>query len=345
MCLEGRIVDNSDVCWMQWGRGSILILVTLAMAGCAFGGPPVAPGVTLSTVPLPDDREATGVAWLERGLVATLKPKNDVTMLTSRLWRLQPDGSEAAELPLPAHPGCTGQSFVYPSRLPDGRLGYLVDCLSTSHTAPLQVYLMAYDLGTGQAEDLLPYPLKTTPARGGYAWNPAMTRGITDDGIGLREQLFWFTRAGKEPLDLGMARAYGVAWSPDGQQIAFLGARPQGLSGIAAADATFTLYLMQPDGTGLQPLVEGIQYGGATAWSPDGRWLVFPGKLEAHSQRGQSLWLAEVATGQIMWLASGSYGHPAWSPDSTRIAAIEWGDVLWNRPSQLVIVTPPLPPS
>jgi hypothetical protein len=258
---------------------------------------------------------------------------------------LQPDGSQATQLPLPAHPGCTGQGFVYPSRLRDGRLGYLVDCLSTSRTAPLQVYLMDYELQTGQAEDLLPYALKTTPVRGGYAWNPAMTRGITDDGIGLEEQLFWFTRAGKEPLELGMARAYGVAWSPDGQQIAFLGARPQGLSGIAAADASFTLYLMRPDGTRLRPVVEGIQYGGSTAWSPDGRWLVFPGKLEAQRERGRSLWLVEVATARTIWLTSGSYGHPAWSPDSTRIAAIDWRDGLWCQPSQLVIVTPSLPAS
>lgn len=317
----------------------VLVVIGLVVGGYAFGRAGAARvSITMTPVPLPQGREAVSVAWLDAGLVAELQPLDGANALTGRLWLMPLDGSAAEPLPIPKHPGCDGQSFRRPARLPDGRLGYLVHCFP-NRSALSVVHLMAYDQRAGRAEDLLSSPLKSTgPGRGDYAWDPTMRRGITDDGVGLKEQLFWFTRDGKQLLDIGMSRAYGVAWSPSGAQIALLGALPQGLSGPASADAVFNLYLMRPDGTGLRPLVEGIRYPGQTAWSPDGRWLVFAGQILAASKRPTGLWLGEVATGRYELITTGSFGHPAWSPENSRLAVVEWSDSMWGRPARLLVI-------
>jgi Tol biopolymer transport system component len=167
-----------------------------------------------------------------------------------------------------------------------------------------------------------------------------MTRGITGDGRGrlLNDQLYWITPERWEPLDVGMPQAYGPAWSPDGRLIAFVGAPEQGRVGQEKLDSWYNLYLMEADGSGRRPLVEGFRFPSGLTWSPDGRWLVFSGRFGGLvAERGW--WLVEAATGRRQLLTRAYVNDPAWSPDGQRLAAIqEIGESRERRQGQIVIV-------
>ncbi|BCX05927.1 MAG: hypothetical protein KatS3mg053_3865 [Candidatus Roseilinea sp.] len=194
--------------------------------------------------------------WVDEGLVVGIRDDCQHVFCT-RLYYLKPDGSERRMLSLPDQAGCDRNGFEDPARLPDGRLGYILRCGPTGEFRDV-LYMMAYNLDTEQVTPLLSYPLPSPlVGTGGYSWNPEMTRGITSDGNGrtLYEQLYWIEPDHWESLDIGFPQAYGAAWSPDGQQIAFFGAPEQGLEGIDRLDAVYNLYLMKPDGTDVRPLV------------------------------------------------------------------------------------------
>src|SRR5262249_17535046 len=161
-----------------------------------------------------------------------------------------------------------------------------------------QLYMMAYDTHTQEGTPLLKYALPSVlVGTGGYSWNPAMTRGITSDGNGrgLTEQLYWIAPDHWDKLNVGFPQAFSPAWSPGGRQIAFFGAPEQGLTGVARSDAVFNLYLMKPDGTNIDPLVQDFYHVASLAWSPDSRWIVFPATFGTLFKE-EGLWLIEVGT-------------------------------------------------
>jgi len=56
-----------------------------------------------------------------------------------------------------------------------------------------------------------------------------MTRGIMGNGrVYIDEQLTWFTKEGSQPIDVGLVQAYGPSWSPDCEQVAFIGLKEKG---------------------------------------------------------------------------------------------------------------------
>ncbi len=94
----------------------------------------------------------------------------------------------------------------------------------------------------------------------------------------------------------------GVSWSSGGT-IAFLaGGRP---------------FVVNPDGTGLRPLVETSIAYRAVAWSPDAKWLAFA--------NGTEIWVSNAQGSDVRSVGS-TEGHVlkwadlTWSPDSTRLA-------------------------
>ncbi|MBN2386478.1 MAG: S9 family peptidase [Anaerolineales bacterium] len=155
------------------------------------------------------------------------------------------------------------------------------------------------------------------------------------------------------------------AWSPDGEQIAFLSDRrgqfdvyliPAG-GGEARLvfDAGFPAWKVRwsPAGGWLAVEVEAsgqdyatfvvpldgsperrIEMGGApidardAAWSPDGERLAFCSNADGHYQIG----LYDVRSGAIDWLTRGEgrKSHPAWSPDgSSLVYILTRGTVSW----------------
>jgi Tol biopolymer transport system component len=159
-----------------------------------------------------------------------------------------------------------------------------------------------------------------------------MTRMIMGDGHRyIEEQLFWFTRDGWQPLDVGLAQAYGPSWSPDGKQIAFIGSKGRG---SPTAGSEYDLYLMNTDGSDVHALAKGFLHAVGVSWSPDGRWIAFSAAPEG--KRG--LWLVDPTTGKMRLIAEGAFDVPRWSPDGQEILTVQFEPAADPPKDRIVIV-------
>jgi WD40-like Beta Propeller Repeat/RTX calcium-binding nonapeptide repeat (4 copies)/F5/8 type C domain len=100
-----------------------------------------------------------------------------------------------------------------------------------------------------------------------------------------------------------------AAWSPDGNQIAFVSSR----------NGNEQIYLMNPDGTNVKQITNDSGYDADPAWSPDQSQI-------AYSHNGQVWVTARDGSGRHQ-LTSGDWnGSPAWQPlDPAPAGCTLWG--------------------
>jgi TolB protein len=116
------------------------------------------------------------------------------------------------------------------------------------------------------------------------------------------------------------------SWSPDGTQIAFA-------RGIAPGRLR-RIYVVNVDGTGLEPLTDPDWDRFEPAWSSDGSQIAFatagPGTIEASGQPPQ-IWVMSADGSRQRQLTSVPAGawRPAWSPDGSQIAFDDGGDGMY----------------
>ena len=301
----------------------------ISLAACTSPGAskvnntPVVQLASMEVIPSPSGSYGA-LAWLGDWIIVDYE-KELKDAYSGRIWRLRSDGSEFEMLDLPAHSSCASdwiKGVLVPSQLPDGRLGYISLCRPPDDILGKMQFAMAYDTESEEVEPLLDYSVADfSIGTGGLVWNPGMIRGIMGDGHRyIEEQLQWFTGEGIEPLDVGLVQAYGAAWSPDGETIAFIGSEKKGTPGVLG---DYELYLMNEEGKQIRPIVEGFKATGGVSWSPDGRWLVFPAIFGEKEGDDQGLWLTNPESGELRMIAEGGW---SWfnSLDPHRIASIGW---------------------
>lgn len=327
----------------------VMIMLGILVAGCSVFNH--GSEVLAERIQAPEG-EYSGLAWLPSGwLVTGYEPKEvgyepGQPRPTWRLWRFRLDDGAFEQLPLGDDPRCFQTRFKDPSTLPDGRLGFVELCgpplIRGEPVRGADVYLMAYNLDTGEVKPLVPRPINTLISQ--FTWNPDLSRGVVGAGD-ICASLLWLTQDGFEYFeitfsdegrswrldeafrrdlvtegcsDLGQANL--PSWSPNGHWIAFF-ASPQsiGVKDLARLDVPWNLYLMDPVDLKPRRVLANIKYPRSLAWSPDSRWLAFGGEVVG---RGRGLWLFAPATGALHRVTSKYILWLAWSPDGQQIAGI-----------------------
>ncbi len=305
---------------------------------------PLPTNVEITTTPVPLQRLAqpfgtyAGLAWLPQGLVVQSEALTPPTI--SRLYWLAPDGTLGDQIPIPDEQGCMFFEARRPMRLPDSRLGFIGTCINSIESGlPDKSYLRAFDLNTNTITPLLDSAMPTENAGGGiFAWAPDMQLAFATDGGRLATKLYWFTPGTRDitkfPTRIPLA-AY-VDWSPDGSTIAWDGAPGSANRGVTSAlSAPYNLYLMEPDGSNLRPIVTSYHNPAGLAWSPDGRWLVLIANFDGHTD---AAWLIDPQTGSRRMLAAGDFQWPAWSPDGSQLALVATDNRQFGPNCYLVIL-------
>lgn len=104
----------------------------------------------------------------------------------------------------------------------------------------------------------------------------------------------------------------GPSWSPDGTRIAF--------ASNLGGNANFDIYVMNADGTRLQPVLKTVGGNFAPAWSPDGTKIAF--QAQRSNATGWDIFAVNLDGSDERPLIAlpGNDELPAWSPDGTKIA-------------------------
>jgi Tol biopolymer transport system component len=202
--------------------------------------------------------------------------------------------------------------------------------------------MMVNDITTGEVEQLIAEELPNKGApRGLWSWNPEMTRGITSSGAagGLGEQIYFFSEDGWDFWDFSYYQAFGTDWSPDGKYIAFVGALGEGLVGPQQLNASYNLYIMNPDTLASEVVVENFYEPMGTAWSPDSNLLAFEATFKNFLSEQKGLWLYNTSTKELSLIVEGAFSTPAWSSDGTQLATLQFSETSTdNSEVQLVVI-------
>jgi|GEM_PF-7098185 len=288
----------------------------------------------LKTYPLPDGAYGQ-VAWLDsETLIVQYAPVRYGELITEpkqQLWSLAPDASNLAPYPLPVtyDNQCTYHIFHYPSRLPNGQLGYSEGCIGDPEG--LKYRVMEYDPVKKVATQLLDYEFTGI----GLAWNKDMSLAIASDGRGvaLSEKLAWFKKESWENVALDMGISFGASWSPDETQIAFIGSPTEYDSPYRIKP--YGLYIMDSNNPKQPQLILDNVSNAAPIWSSDGQWLLFSGKVN-ESERG--LYALNISTRKPYFLIKGrNMTQPVWSPDFSSVALLRGPYPLTDESGKYVV--------
>lgn len=315
--------------------------------GCGLTGPGSGPTEKIAV-----ESETMGfdnLLWLPDGrlMVFVDLPEKDVSGLR---WYVFVEDWTPLEMSLPYDERCyRGGYYRSPGLLPDGRISFLEECLRLTGTVPDTAYLMAYDLKTGRAEQLVEgsLPLTSAVSNTQFSWNPKMARGM-GDLWGDVSSIYWLTPAGYEFPDITISENYqgdtrswslaeneaaledpekvpevGMAqfpaWSPDGKTIAFMATT--GPIGRKYADrhlSVWSLYLMDPEVQEPKRVLTNIHHPFLVKWSPDGKWLLIGGQIGGFGDYGY--WLYAPESEELSFLLKNIDARVVWAPDSTKIA-------------------------
>jgi eukaryotic-like serine/threonine-protein kinase len=249
------------------------------------------------------DEDATLPSW---------SPHNRRIAFTRRLS----NGAQGGVWTIPVKGGTATPATRDPARdwnpvwSPDGKYLYFVSDRSGS----MNLWRVPIDEASGKT--LAEPESITTPAA--YLAHPSLSA----DGKRIAYSSVLITANIQQlSLDTSIAAKGDPAWvtsgsrlwsspdpSPDGEWVAFYSlAQPEG-----------QLHVSHPDGTGLRQVTNDVAIYRAPRWSPDGKWIVSISGRSGHLE----LWKVRPDGSELQQISEGGGTEfPAWSPDSSRIAA------------------------
>lgn len=311
-----------------------IALLLLVISACET--PDDSPSAVVERVPIPEDRYA-GVAWLGDGSIfVTAERRTAAGRHVVELFRGRGDDVELIEIePIP---DCRVEGIRNIGTLPDGRLGFAVDCdVVDAPFTPTSI--RALDLPRAKSEELARVPsgvfrssftpdmrrLLVAATSGICASIAEIVNGeVVDTGIVVGEGSERFAISDGMLDQPERCTEYGradmPAWSPDGDTFAFFGSPSSiGRDGTARLDAPWNLYLLGTGENSAEPTLTGIDSAYDLAWSPDGRWLAFT----ADRFNGQSgTWVYAPETEELIYLMDELLFSLTWAPDASQLAGL-----------------------
>ncbi len=188
----------------------------------------------------------------------------------------------------------------------DGRAALFRVDADYTRTEPLSLpQQFVYDAAWSPEGDWIVY---TAQADEYTALYRVRSDGTQHAGIALRGE----DAAGLQPRQ--------VAWSPDGDWIAFAAWRGAQFAG---------LYVMRPDGSGVQPVLATSESVGNLTWSPDSQWIAVQGTLDS-PQMG--IYRVRMDGGGLQRLSPERFAAraPCWSSDGDWIMLMANDSGRWQ---------------
>ena len=322
----------------------VLTISLLVIAGCGNADPP-----SVKVVPAPAGDYAD-VAWLSDGTMVALVDEVGDGSDRRVVVRLR-DGI-ATPIQVDDVPGCGQGGMRGVFALPDGRIGFTIDC-SVVDPPRTPTSVRAVDATGGASEELVRLP---SGAAGGVTFNPDLSRGLYSESSLICAGIGAIEAGDVVPSDITIVAgdvAYGVsdllidqadtctdyinahrpAWSPDGATVAFFGSPGAlGLTGTDRLDAPWHLYLVPANGTAAEPVVTDIAAAYSPAWSPDSASIAF----SSDDFDGGGTWMYQPDDGSLRKLSDVVLRTLSWSPDGTQLAGIRSTAV--TEPSEVVLL-------
>jgi hypothetical protein len=334
-------------------------LTCLLLTACTPATPP-GPSPTVLYGPA----DVYGAAWVENlGIVFNDGDEPNGNGTETRLWAIDPAGGQPNKLIdiVDTTPACWRQEELRPSRLRDGRLGYIRDCNGEAGY-PLTWAALAYDPTSRSVaelfavDDLLRY----------FSWD-GQGRSYFSIGAGICGAVGIADAAGVRSLDGQLERNgqtfdFGRAWHdettqpdcPDAGRADFPALSADGTTlavmvsfattpGMARLDEPWDIYLRDVASGEMRFLAGGFVGPTDLAWSPSADALTIA--AQAAGESTGALWSVDAASGQLTKLLASPVSQFAWSPDGSSLAAVvDVADERFHRPGAMVIVPTPVAP-
>jgi Tol biopolymer transport system component len=247
----------------------------------------------------------TSAAWLADDQLAFVYESNAGSPLNDYYVALYSEQDEKWK-PLEKIQPEECQSVYYRqlNRLPDGGLGFLVEC----YTKPTGFHFYLYERNlAGTFAVLSKYP-DYFPA-GRYSFSPDRAKYVQEEYHGSNIDRLYTIKLGDSQMQQLLSeykRTRSPSWSPDGRTIAFAGnitvpeprSNPfSALPGIADVEFyPWELFLMDADGANVRSVLSGVKQADLLKWSPLGRWLAFRGQY----QEVPGIWILDTVSSQVV---------------------------------------------
>ncbi len=100
-------------------------------------------------------------------------------------------------------------------------------------------------------------------------------------------------------LAIGNSVRYGMAWSPDGRYLAFIGAMDK---------SSTELYLYDSQNNDYSRLTYNATFARAPRWSPNSQWIIFYEEESTDGPQEEIIWRANIKTREVRYVFDGSGG-------------------------------------